>query len=125
MKARTMEEAVAELVNASSASDREEAAAAVLKREREGSTAIGSGIALPHARTSAVSSPDGVIGLSRGIPANGDTVRIFVLFLIPVNTASAHVLLLSDVVKVLSDESRREALLKAGSLEEAAEVLGL
>ncbi len=126
LEARTAEEAIKELCSCCAASDRDAAAEAVLRREKEGSTAIGNGVAIPHARTDSVEEADGVIGVSReGIHVGGEAVHLFILILIPSHPSSDHVLLLADIAKVLSDPKHRQAVEAAADLEEAAGVFGL
>ncbi len=117
------EEAIHEMIARSSCPCREEAEKAVLKREKEASTAIGDGVAVPHARLSDLENMVVVLGISKGgIDMGGDKVHIFLLTLIPQNAASTHVDFLSYAVKVLSSEQNRERIMDAEREEDVLEV---
>ena len=123
MKAHDEASALSELVAASSAADKKTALAAVMAREREGSTAIGCGVAVPHARLDGLDGLEAVVGCSEeGIMMGGESVRIFVLVLIPREAASMHVGFLASVMRVLSSETSRERILSAGNADGILEV---
>lgn len=92
---------------------------AVLDREALLSTGIGSGIAIPHGRTSEV---DGIV-LAAGrtvIPVDFDAhdgrpVSLFFLLLCPESAAGAHVRALGRISRVLRHESVRDRLNSVGS----------
>lgn len=100
---------------------------AVLDREALLSTGIGSGIAIPHGRTSEV---DEVI-LTAGLAAHpidfdaldGRPVTLFFLLLGPERAAGAHVRALGRISRILRHESVRDALNSATSAEEFLELL--
>lgn len=85
---------------------------AVLAREAEGSTGIGEGIAIPHAKTDAVSAP----GLASMIVRSGveyeslDDEPAFLFFLIaaPAGGANVHLEVLSRLSRMLMDDEFRE-----------------
>ena len=93
----------------------------VLDREKLLSTGIGSGIAIPHGRTSEV---DALI-LAAGVapePIEFDTldgkpVSLFFLLLGPESAAGAHVRALGRISRVLRHESVREDLSHATNAE--------
>ena len=64
-KDEVFEELIEELVSVNPSLDRSVALAAVKEREAKMSTGIMSGIAVPHAKTSAVTDVQGAIGISR------------------------------------------------------------
>ncbi len=86
----------------------------VLEREQSMSTGMQYGVAIPHARTDAVSQLECVIGLQKeGIDFDAmdeEPSRIFVMVLSPRHAAAPHVQFMSTVSQVL-DESGRAALL--------------
>lgn len=123
MKEHDEAAALSELVAASSVPDKEKALAAVMARESEGSTAIGCGVAVPHARLDGLDGIEAVVGRSEeGIEMGGAAVRIFVLVLIPREAASMHVGFLASVMRVLSSETSRERILSADSADGILEV---
>lgn len=88
---------------------------ALLEREHLGSTALGHGIAVPHARLD-VPRTVGALGLSPdGIDfaaLDGLPVRILVALISPLE-GSVHLKALATVARELSDEAFRTALLAA------------
>ena len=56
-KAAALEHLITLMERGGNIADKEEYKACVLRREEEGSTGIGEGIAIPHAKTSAVKAP--------------------------------------------------------------------
>ena len=99
--------------------DKEKYKQAVLKREEEGTTGIGEGIAIPHGKSDAVSKP----GLSAMVVPNGvefnslDGQPAKLLFLIaaPNTKDNVHLDVLSRLSTLLMDTEFRSALLNAKS----------
>ena len=102
--------------------DKEKYKQAVLKREEEGTTGIGEGIAIPHGKSDAVSKP----GLSAMVVPNGvefnslDGQPAKLLFLIaaPNTKDNVHLDVLSRLSTLLMDTEFRSALLNAKSPKE-------
>lgn len=102
--------------------DKEKYKQVVLKREEEGSTGIGEGIAIPHGKTDAVTKP----GLSAMVVPNGvefnslDGQPAKLLFLIaaPNTKDNVHLDVLSRLSTLLMDTEFRKALLNAKTPEE-------
>jgi len=101
----------------------------LIQREALGSTAIGKGVAVPHARSLAVASAHLVFARSpRGIDwaaPDGEPVRLVFLLLAP-DTAPWHkryLDLLAELVSVVRLARNRNRLLEAGSFEPLASVL--
>jgi len=134
LMATTREEAVRELVSAIPAehlpngTDTEELIRFIFSREKELSTDLGNGIALPHARCAGLADPLAVIGHSHeGIAYSedgGGSVRLFFLLVTPVDRPETHLAMLSQVARLVGDMARREALLRASTPVEFLEVLG-
>ncbi len=99
--------------------------AALIEREQLGSTALGHGVAVPHAKL-AVARTVGVLGLSEGgIPfdsPDGEPVHIFVAFISPVQ-GGRHLLALAAVGQELSDAEARRRLLAAKCAEDVHALL--
>ena len=101
--------------------------AGVYKREEEGTTGIGEGIAIPHAKTNAVKAP----GLAAMVVRDGvdydslDGQPVHLIFLIaaPDTEDNVHLEVLSRLSMLLMDDSFREHLRKAGSADEFLEVI--
>jgi mannitol/fructose-specific phosphotransferase system IIA component (Ntr-type) len=95
---------------------------AVLNREGLGSTGIGNGIAIPHAKTDVVEQVVMVVGISR-FPVDfdspdGQKSRIFFLVLAPSKQASAHVELLASIARTCTSQVFRRMLEQARDNEE-------
>ena len=94
----------------------------VLKREAEGTTGIGEGIAIPHAKTNAVKTP----GLAAMVVKDGvdydslDQEPVHLVFLIaaPDTEDNVHLEVLSRLSMLLMDDHFRADLLKAETVEE-------
>ena len=97
-------------------------------RERAGSTGIGKGAALPHARSVHVVEPCMVFARSKhGIEwdaPDGDPVRLVLLMLSPAElTAETHVEWIARGAAVLRLQRQRQRLLEATGFEAVAAVL--
>ena len=92
-----------------------------------GSTAIGDGIALPHACNSGVSAPGLVaLCLRQGVDwgaADGNPVDLIFMIAMPPHAQSQHLLILARLVTLLSDNDLTQALRGAVSRERFIELL--
>ena len=99
----------------------------VYERERLGSTGIGKGIAIPHARTRAVSKL--IIAFARlqkGVDfgaEDDDPVRLIFLLGTPVDTVGDYLKILAKLSRLLKESTLRKQLLKAKSGEEVLDLL--
>lgn len=93
----------------------------ILQRDREVSTAIGDGVAIPHKLTSQVSSPLLAFLQTRkpaGFSApDGIPVRLCFLLLAPADAVNEHLRTLSKLARILHDSTFRQALLEATERE--------
>ncbi len=96
----------------------------VMARERSMSTGMQFGIAIPHAKTDAVTSITVAVGLRpEGIDfqsIDGEPSTIFILVLSPKNVAGPHIRFLADVSALLNEPSARERLLASRTKSEIA-----
>jgi nitrogen PTS system EIIA component len=100
----------------------DEVLGAVEEREAVLSTGIGFGVAIPHARSSAVRELSMVCGLSP-VPVpydsiDGEPVRLFFLIVGPESSAGQHVKLLSRIARLVRRDNLRQQLCEAGSPQE-------
>ncbi|MDJ0651977.1 MAG: PTS sugar transporter subunit IIA [Simkaniaceae bacterium] len=120
--------ALEELVNALAVSgkimDRESFFEAISKREKIVSTAIGLGVAIPHARLSAFDHFSIAVGLQKekeGIPWNardGAPVRLIFMIGGPVDQQTDYLKILSSLTAAVKDEDRRKKLLNTKTRED-------
>jgi len=86
-------------------------------REKLGSTAIGQGIAIPHARIDGIAQPILVVGVaSEGIDfdsLDGLPVKLVFLILSPKHEAGTHLKLLASISKLLRDGMLVDKMTKA------------
>ena len=107
-------------------SDKEAYKKEILAREAQGSTAVGNGVAIPHAKTSAVTKP----GLSAiTVPASvdyesldGNPSNLLFMIAAPVD-GNLHLEVLSRLMTLLMDESFRNELLAAKTEDEFLNVI--
>lgn len=102
-------------------SDRDSFRKEILKREELSSTAVGNGIAIPHAKSEAVASPGLAAitapnGVDYGAP-DGKPSDILFMIAAPLD-GDLHLEVLSRLMTLLMDENLRDALKKSNTPEE-------
>lgn len=94
---------------------------ALLERERIGSTGVGEGVAIPHAKLKGLRRLLGAFGRSRhGVDfdaVDGQPCHLFFLLVAPEEAASEHLRALSRIAKLMRDPEVRRALLEARDAE--------
>ncbi len=111
LKSRTKETAISEIIDqlykTRKVKNKEEVLKAILKRESEGSTGIGHGLAIPHARIEDLRETLVFIGISKyGIDfssLDSKPVYIVVLFLTSLSDTSTHLKILSRLGVMFND----------------------
>ena len=102
---------------------------AILDREALGSTAIGKGVAIPHAETTSVKEKIIVFGRSKkGIDFNaidGKPVHLFFMIISPHREISPHLKILARIFRFLKDKTFRDALMNAKSPEDIIELIAM
>lgn len=107
--------------------NKEEYKKGILAREALSSTAVGDGIAIPHAKVAAVSEP----GLSAMVVPNGvdygsfdgSPSTLFFMIAAPDGEADAHLEVLSKLSVVLMDPDFKDALIAAKTQEEFLQLI--
>ena len=97
--------------------DRKQYLKGVLEREEEGTTGIGEGIAIPHAKNAAVKRA----GLAAMVlkeevdydSLDGEPVKLIFMIAAPENGANEHLQALARLSTMLIDDSFREELIQA------------
>lgn len=87
---------------------------ALISRESLGSTAIGQGVAIPHAKSDCVTKLVAAFGLSKkGVDfdsLDGEPAYIFFLLLAPQDSAGPHLKALARISRLLKDKYFRDSL---------------
>jgi PTS system fructose-specific IIC component len=126
-KSAVIDELVDKLDQAGVLSDRNLFKEAILERESQGSTGIGEGIAIPHAKTKAVRTPAIGFGRSRsGIDyesLDGNPARLFFMIAAPEGANETHLETLSRLSTLLMNEDFRKRLLEAETEEELLDIV--
>jgi fructose PTS system EIIBC or EIIC component len=109
--------------------DPEEFNKAILNREAQSTTGIGEGIAIPHAKTSAVQEPAIAFGKSaEGVDydsLDGDPAHLFFMIAATEGANQTHLEALSRLSSMLMDMDVRKSLLNAASKEEILQIINL
>lgn len=99
----------------------------VLAHERENSTGMENGIAIPHAKTDAVDELVACVGITpSGIDfecLDRKPARIFVMTLSPKDGTGPHVRFLAEVARLLKEKKVRKRVLAAKNNEELYAVI--
>lgn len=121
-KEETIREMVGLMVKAGNISDPEKYMEGVFAREEEGTTGIGEGIAIPHAKNDAVRAPGlAAMVIRNGVDydsMDGEPVNLVFLIAAPNTEENVHLEVLSRLSMLLMDESFKDNLLKAKTVEE-------
>lgn len=106
--------------------DKAEYKKGILAREELSSTAIGEGIAIPHAKSEAVTAPSlAVMTVPEGVDYDAmDEEPSYLFFMIAApNDGDVHLDVLARLMTVLMDEELREKLIAAKSKEEFLDLI--
>lgn len=113
LRASSKKQLLQELANRVAEAERLEARAvfeALMERERLGATAMGRGVAVPHARMDGVEAVRGFFArLDRGVEfdaPDGAPVDLVFLLLAPEDAGADHLRALAKVSRILRDEGR-------------------
>ena len=125
-RAASKEEVICKMVDLMAASgnirDKETYKAGVFKRESEGTTGIGEGIAIPHAKTDAVQKPGlAAMVIQEGTDydsLDGEPVQLLFLIAAADTEDNVHLEVLSRLSMLLMDETFKEHLIHAKSVKE-------
>lgn len=94
-------------------------AAALAAREHTGSTALGNGVAVPHARVEGVPEIRAAFLRTQApLPfaaPDAQPVNLFFGLIVPMHANTEHLELLAEIAELLSDEAALKALREAGS----------
>ncbi|MFW6288447.1 MAG: PTS sugar transporter subunit IIA [Spirochaetota bacterium] len=132
LDASTGEEVIETLVERICATDDVEdcarAKADVLANEQRSSTGMQHGVAIPHAKTEAVSRLHAAVAVTREPiefdSLDGQPCRIFVMTLSPPNQAGPHMRFLAEIGRLLKSKRIRKAILAARTPSELLRAFG-
>lgn len=106
--------------------DREEYKKCILAREAQGSTAVGEGVAIPHAKTDAVKRPAlSAITVKNGVDykaLDGKPSNLLFMIAAPMD-GDLHLEVLSRLMTLIMDEDFRNRLLSAETAEEFLDII--
>lgn len=125
LQAKNREDAIDLLVNSlvldlpGNLGTRQELKAAILAREKAGSTGIGSGVAIPHARSRSLSYPRLAVGLGAEPvdfrAADSQPVSLIFLLSVPEASPKSHLTILASLSRLASDAKLLRRLRRASS----------
>lgn len=107
--------------------DSQEVFSRLIGRERLGSTGIGNGVAIPHARSPHCKTPiAGFLRLQEPIDfdaVDGEPVDLLFVLLVPEEADETHLSLLAEVASIMNDAGTRAQLRKSESQQELHGIL--
>ena len=99
----------------------------LVAREELGSTAIGQGVAIPHAKVDCVKNLVAAFGVShKGVDfdsLDGEPAYIFFLLAAPVDSAGPHLKALARISRLLKDKFFRESLRQSKDIESIIKII--
>jgi fructose-specific phosphotransferase system IIA component len=131
LKSKNKDSAIEELINILAAArqikDAKVALEAVMEREQTRSTGIGSGIAIPHGKCTAVDELVMAVGIAADpidfASIDNKPVSIIVLLVSPMDKTGPHIQALARISRLLLDEQFKGKLEKASSPEEVYQLI--
>ena len=127
VKREVLEEMVAELTFKFAGLNKERLLEVILERERLGSTGIGYGVAIPHARLKGLNSVIILFGRSlSGVEFQALDERpahLFFLIVAPEDSTTAHIKILARISRLLQDAVLRNRLMVASTQEEIYSII--
>jgi len=131
LKAANKKEAIEELVDLLSErhpiKEKDKLIGTLMAREALGSTGIGQGIGIPHAKSNIVSELIAVLGIShKGIDfdsLDGELTHIFFLLVAPEDAAGPHLKALARISRMLKDKYLRDSLISAKDEESILKII--
>ncbi len=126
-KPDVIDELVGLMNDSGNLNNKEEYKKAILAREELSTTGIGEGIAIPHAKTKAVSKASLATGVSKdGIDYeafDGSLAHLFFMIAAPDGANDTHLQVLARLSTILMDEEFREKLINSSSKDEFIELI--
>ncbi|MGL6167010.1 MAG: PTS sugar transporter subunit IIA, partial [Fusobacteriaceae bacterium] len=132
LEAKTKSEVIDKMVdilfNAGKINNKEVFKEGILKRESQSSTGLEEGIAIPHAKNSAVLVPSIAFGMVKaGVDyesMDGEPSTLFFMIAAPENATDSHIDTLAKLTNLLLEDDFREKLVMAKTAEEVMTLIG-
>ena len=103
---------------------KEKLLAALIEREKLGSTGIGENVAIPHAKIGEIDKIITVFGRSKnGVSLDQKPVNFIFLVLAPENSTGQHLKALARISRLFKNTSLRESILKANEVDQIYSIL--
>jgi PTS system nitrogen regulatory IIA component len=107
--------------------DRDRLVAELVRREQSGSTALGDGVAIPHARLDGLERPRAAFVSTRQAldfrAPDGAGVDMFFALLVPAHATGEHLAILAEIAECFGDDAVRTMLRRAQSAQTVIEIL--
>ncbi len=101
----------------------------IMAREELGSTAIGQGVAIPHAKFEGVDKLIASLGISKnGVDfdsLDGEPAHVFFLLVAPMDSAGPHLKALARISRLLKDKFFRDSLRAAENTKAVLKLIAL
>ena len=133
LESATKEEVLEELVNllieagSVKKTDKSDVLKKINEREVLGSTGIGKGVAIPHAKSAKVKKMVAAFGVSKaGLDfksLDGEPTYLFFILIAPGETPGPHLKALAKISRLLDDKFIRERLRSAASVQEVVKTI--
>ncbi|TDQ41208.1 PTS fructose transporter subunit IIABC [Aureibacillus halotolerans] len=123
-QADVIDEMVDKLAENKLTDDPEQFKKEIYQRENEISTAVGYGVAIPHAKSKTVSKPTIIMGRTlQGIQYGDQHTNLLFMIAAPENASNEHLALLSKLSQYLMSETFRAKLIVATAVDEVINAL--
>ena len=126
-KEKAIEKFIATLSETGAIEEPEVLKEALFEREKLGTTGVGGGIAMPHARSSSIKELTVAFFRSNdGIDFNaidGKPVDLIFMLLAPISSGGPYLKLLAKISRLLRSDDFRDALLKADAPAKVMEII--
>ncbi|MDK9580404.1 PTS sugar transporter subunit IIA [Sneathia sanguinegens] len=126
-KKAILKELFEKLGNCKEVTNKEKCYEDLLEREKLGSTGIGEGFAIPHAKSTGVSELIMTVGISKEPieyeAVDGKPVNIFFMFLSPNELSQEYLILLAKISRYIRENNFKTQLLNAKKQEDIVQIL--
>lgn len=126
-KADVLSELCESLEKSGKIKDKSKILNALLEREKLGSTGIGQGVAIPHAKSETVTEVVAALGISKkGIQfdaLDGEPVYLVFLLISPPDSSGTHLKILARISRLLKDKFFRQSIKEAKSVDDVKKII--